>query len=701
LNFKKIESSHQIGETDVLKLKKLIISNVGRFVGSHEIVFDGRPNLIQVDALNKNTNGSSGSGKSTIFNSLEYLLGTNSLPSTVLQSRLTKNPLSVEGVFDYDGKNLTIRRSKNEGLTISLDGVEIVSGSNKAAEEKLDEILGIPRDLLRKMIHKRQKEGGFFLSLTPKECHAFLAEVLDLKTWTRRLLEAEQDVKRFDQEAQNTQAALDAAKSALEASKNSLSMLQEPILGWEPSILPFLKNNLERSESLLKEEYTKLEQELSLIEKPQLPPTLSKDTLRPLHEKIAQLKAQEAAERNISIERWKLKNKELSDLESSLSEHKRTIDNGKLASLKIEDIKAKILSIKNGICPTCKREWHQGQHEIDALVAEAKKKTIEIEQAKALEQEIPKLLKLIEDKKKEVEAVRTEISTSRFSALIQAAEMELRVESEKLEKEQQLLNQAYHRSLELVREQETAIRSKFNEIITNLSYNRDEHKRLYLQKVSEYESFQKNLELFTKNKQSLNQAIKIQESQIFELEEKNQKAVKMRAVSAEAVKIIRSYMNSLFQDALDAIAVKATQILSRIPNMATASIYFEGFKETKSGSIKDEVTAILTMDGEINIPIKSMSGGERTAIDLAVDLAVIDMIEEQAGKGLDIFILDEPFDGLDSICREECLQILQAHVTGKKIIVVDHSNETKEMVHDTIRVVRDGQESRICDNLAQ
>jgi DNA repair exonuclease SbcCD ATPase subunit len=279
--------------------------------------------------------------------------------------------------------------------------------------------------------------------------------------------------------------------------------------------------------------------------------------------------------------------------------------------------------------------------------------------------------------------------------------MELRVESEKLEKEQQLLNQAYHRSLELVREQETAIRSKFNEIITNLSYNRDEHKRLYLQKVSEYESFQKNLELFTKNKQSLNQAIKIQESQIFELEEKNQKAVKMRAVSAEAVKIIRSYMNSLFQDALDAIAVKATQILSRIPNMATASIYFEGFKETKSGSIKDEVTAILTMDGEINIPIKSMSGGERTAIDLAVDLAVIDMIEEQAGKGLDIFILDEPFDGLDSICREECLQILQAHVTGKKIIVVDHSNETKEMVHDTIRVVRDGQESRICDNLAQ
>jgi DNA repair exonuclease SbcCD ATPase subunit len=685
----------------VLKLKKLIISNVGRFVGLHEITFEGRSNLIQIDALNKNTNGSSGSGKSTIFNSLEYLLGTNSLPTTVLQSRLTKNPMSVQGEFDYEGKNLIIKRSKSEGLSIVIDGVEIVSGSNKAAEEKLDEILGIPRELLRKMVHKRQKEGGFFLSLTPKECHAFLAEVLDLKKWNERLLAAEQDAKKFDQEAQNSQSALEAAKSALEASKTSLSMLQEPSLDWDPSILPALKNNLERSENLLKDENLKLEQALSSIERPNPPPSVSKDSLKPLYEKITQLKAQENAERKIAMDKWNLKNKELSELESKVSEYRRIIDNSKLASLKLEEIKSKILTIKNGICPTCKQPWHNGHEEIGILITEAKKKTAEIQQAETLEKEIPNILNLIEEKKKEVEAARSEMSASKISALIQAAEMELKIETEKLEKEQQLLNEAYHRSLELIREQESAIRAKFNETITNLLYNRDEHRRLYFQKSSEYESFKKNMEIFTKNKQALIQAIRAQEQQIIELTEKNKKAIEMRAISTEAVKVIRSYMNSLFQDALDNIALKATQILSRIPNMATASIYFEGFKETKSGSIKDEVTAILTMDGEINIPIKSMSGGERTSIDLAVDLAVIDMIEEQAGKGLDIFILDEPFDGLDSICREECLQILQAHITGKRIIVVDHSNETKEMVNETIRVIRDGQESAICDIVAE
>ena len=685
----------------MLRLKKLSISNVGRFVGQHDVSFDGRPMLVQVDAQNNNTGGSSGSGKSTIFNSLEYLLGTNSLPSTVLQSRLTKSSMVVSGEFDYEGKSLIIKRSKSDGLSILVDGVEVVSGNNKAAEEKLDEILGISRDLLRKMIHKRQKEGGFFLGLTPKECHAFLAEALDLKTWTQRLTFAEQDSKKFDQEVQTTQSALDATRSALNSSRSSLSMLQEPVLGWDQGILPALKNNLERSENLLKDESLKLEQALLAIQIPETPLGVSKASLKPISDKIMALKAQEAAERKIAIDNWNTKSKELGALETKLSDYRRLIDIGKTSALKLEDLKSKILSIRNNICPTCKQAWHQGHDEINTLVAEAKKRAQEVQQAQAFEAEIPTIINQIQEKRSEVELARNEISTNKFVSMIASAEAEYKAENERLEKEQQLINQAHLRSLEIVRQQEEFIRSKFAETMTNLSYNRDEHRKLYFQKSSEFESYQKNKELFLKNRESLDSAVKNQEKQMLELVEKNKKAVEMRVVSTEAAKLIRSYMNNLFQDTLDSIAAKATQILSRIPNMATATIYFEGFKETKAGTIKDEVTAILTMDGEVDIPVKSMSGGERTAIDLAVDLAVIDMIEEQAGKGLDIFVLDEPFDGLDSICREQCLQILQTHVSGKRIVVVDHSNETKELVHDRILVIRDGQESRICDTVSK
>jgi DNA repair exonuclease SbcCD ATPase subunit len=129
--------------------------------------------------------------------------------------------------------------------------------------------------------------------------------------------------------------------------------------------------------------------------------------------------------------------------------------------------------------------------------------------------------------------------------------------------------------------------------------------------------------------------------------------------------------------------------------MSTASIQFEAFKETKSGNIKQQVNAVLSMDGEIGIPIKSLSGGERSSVDLAVDFAVIDMIENISGKGIDLFILDEPFTGLDAQNREECLEIIKQNLGKKRVVIVDHSAETKAMVPDKVVVIREGQTSCI------
>ena len=166
-------------------------------------------------------------------------------------------------------------------------------------------------------------------------------------------------------------------------------------------------------------------------------------------------------------------------------------------------------------------------------------------------------------------------------------------------------------------------------------------------------------------------------------------------VAEESRRLIKTYVIQTFQETLDLIGNMATDILSGIPNMSSSAIYFEGCKETQSGSIKDEVTAIVNLEGINDIPIKSLSGGERTAIDLAVDLAVIDVIEAKAGKGADFFVIDEPFDGLDSVCKENCLEILKQIDTNKKIIIVDHSSELKEMVSDIITVVKSGETSRL------
>src|ERR1019366_775840 len=101
------------------------------------------------------------------------------------------------------------------------------------------------------------------------------------------------------------------------------------------------------------------------------------------------------------------------------------------------------------------------------------------------------------------------------------------------------------------------------------------------------------------------------------------------------------------------------------------------------------------MDGEVGIPIKSLSGGERSAVDLSVDLAVIDFIEAKSAKGMNIFILDEPFTGLGTVEIEMALEVLKNSNTNKKIIIVDHNPEVKQMVQDKIVVVRNGLTSSI------
>jgi DNA repair exonuclease SbcCD ATPase subunit len=129
--------------------------------------------------------------------------------------------------------------------------------------------------------------------------------------------------------------------------------------------------------------------------------------------------------------------------------------------------------------------------------------------------------------------------------------------------------------------------------------------------------------------------------------------------------------------------------------MANAVIFFENSKETKTGSIKNEVNAVMNLEGDSSIPIKTLSGGERTSADFAIDLAVGEMIENMTQKGVNFLIIDEGFDGLDSISKIECLEILKNLNTDKKILMVDHSSEVKEMLCDTIVVKRIGEKSVI------
>jgi len=162
----------------------------------------------------------------------------------------------------------------------------------------------------------------------------------------------------------------------------------------------------------------------------------------------------------------------------------------------------------------------------------------------------------------------------------------------------------------------------------------------------------------------------------------------------ELKKAVKSYLSCSFDEALETISDNSTRLIRNIPNMANATIQLIGLRETKEGKIKEEVTAVLNLDGDENIDIRSLSGGERTSADLAIDLAVLDMIESRTNVGTNIFILDEPFNGLDTTCIEATLEMLRNY-NNKKLLIVEHNPIISQFISQKITVIRDGQTSRV------
>lgn len=684
----------------MIRLLSLEIEGIGRFLEKQSIDFTSSAKIIQVDGKNSNTGGSSGSGKSTIFNSIEYLFGINDIPANSLYSRLpevTKNP-RVSGIFDIDGIVTTITRSKKDGLVISYDG-DVIQGNNKIAEEKLDALLGISRKLFKKMIHKKQKEGGFFLNLTPKETYDFLLECLNLRHWNDRIDQIDQQISSGEVSLRS----LEDNKASLINQISSFNIILQnkikPTVDFDESLIDVLKTK--RSGLLLLKEESEISYKRSLAEivEPQQASVEEDENITRLESGILNLKKKLS---DINSNKSKIireitdsahsKQKEITALKNILKDIEFT-------KLKLPEISAKIKELnrvkehlKLSTCPTCNQGWMsddknaklvETEADITKLITNALSFKKDIDREESVKQSLAKL-------EKELESIKLSVA---FDTL----DSEIQFINDKILSEQQLVSniktnrmseyleskKEYDAKVNALKDlhlqQERGILNEISAVSMEIS-----NKELELSKYKEaLATYEKEIVSITNMLQEKNTSLNVISDNILNL-------LKHIDTLKETKRLIKTYNLHVFEDSLTYIGNRASEILSNIPNMSSAFIYFEGFKQNKSGSIKEEVNAILSVDGEQEVSIKTLSGGERTAIDLAVDLAVVDLIELRSGKGANFLVLDEPFDGLDSVCKERCLEMLKSIDTNKKILIVDHGSELKEMIEDTITVTRKG-----------
>ena len=679
---------------NVVQLLSLTISNFRSFSQEQVVTFDNRANLIQIDGINEDTGGSSGAGKSTIFTALDYLLGISDIPSTVLVPWNTTAKISVTGLFKVGDEKIKITRTNKTGKTLTVETpTETISGSADLAEEKIDQYLKIPRKLFKKMIHKPQKTVGFFLQMTPKQMYEFLIIALNLEEYNNKTILIDKDIKSKKEELEKYKNQLETLIPNLEQIKELLKNKTEP-LAPDTSKLKEIEENIQIYQANILANEENYNKEVSQLSEPK--PEKADDTelvnksneldiiINNIQNKIQQ-KNQEKEEYKNHLQSTLL---DYSNKQNEFNNAKQSIQ--KIGS-EVKKLKSDKESILSSICPTCSQTWNNSS---SREKVEQIDKQLELLKKKALDYK-----KIIDDNSNlQIVTQKIREDLTQVDSKFPISDLEKALSSTQQQKSDiasQIKNielQSHNNYLQKKSEYDTKVKEiqeKFNistlkDQLNNLIRERDSARQ-----ACEY--YRTQVETFEKECAELSSLIVNKERDIQKLQTNIDKLSDKILIAEESKRFVKSFVLDKFSDTLDQIGETATELLSNIPNMKNASIYFEGCKETKSGKVKDEVTGILSKGDALNIPIKAISGGEETAVNLAVDLAVIDVIEKQSGCGADFFVIDEPFDGLDSIGREECLTVLSNFDTNKKIILIDHSEELKQIVNDKIVVIkRDG-----------
>ncbi len=147
---------------------------------------------------------------------------------------------------------------------------------------------------------------------------------------------------------------------------------------------------------------------------------------------------------------------------------------------------------------------------------------------------------------------------------------------------------------------------------------------------------------------------------------------------------------------LDSIVESFNEVVSSYVDILwpNASYTLNSYRENAKGEVTAKFSETLTMNGK-EVSTGSLSGGELKALSLCADFAILDVLETNFGLSTNLVILDEPFDGLDSVGRELVVDLLEN--TGKKrqIFVVDHASEAKSMFSKSIRIEKKNEVSKL------
>ncbi len=666
--------------------------------------------------FNLDTGGSSYSGKSSVGVAIALALGF--CPFSIKEQKTwgKKGPMSVSLELVFDDGVWTITRG--DKTTLKPPEGEAITGV-EAVDAKLLQLIGVGPKVLEAQTYRRQKSEGVFLHKTDQEKKDFLCTVTPLSTIEASVETAENNLKLLDAELTKLAYAVSMSKQevaslpeigAIEVDCLPLFIRKEELeaklaeaVHEESSIekvLNAMEDSLAAVKADVKAEFAQRVKDAQMLEQDK---RMHLNTYQPnmTSDLMGQL-------RNDLIEaRGRLSKKEADFIakKKDLSTEILTLNMGIAALSRIESaLEAKgreCVALKANLCYACgqaltdthlkaKAAWEEYKV-IEADIANIKEGSAMKE---SLEAELQALIFITTPK---IERYREIVTQLEGDIRVHDAHLKQKVVAERAELQKELDAQVFARtSLALEEMGEAGIRS--HDIEASIISERGALAVLRRQQ-KEIQGDLNLVQLNLKSTQLENEARArdsrtrlIQRAAAVKklTEAQTQWDETMAKTNAEKdfIELVgyKGFLGAVFEEILGEITEETNTILASVANTAHVTIAFNSEAISAKGVTRKEIRPVTTINGYPASLASGASGGMGTAIDLAVDLAVANVVSRRTNSWPGWLILDESFEGLDQVSKETVMEMLGKHAANRLILVVDHASETKELFSNYIDI---------------
>jgi len=604
-------------------------------MGDCEIDLNNRGYCL-VSGINNNPKDaakSNGSGKSTIWSALSYVLTGKTVQGTTsdLPNNFYGDGCWVSLSFNVDGHDYIVTRSKEDknlgtNLKIVMDGVDKSGKGIQESQKALSDLLpDLNEELIGSIIILGQGMPDKFTKNTP----AKRKEILEHLSKSDFMIE---DLKN---RVTNRINALSAMVREVEDTTLKNSTLKTTFSQQLENAKVELENLIKSVEDIdLDKNIEDLQLKLNELD----------ETIKSLNEKISQMN-EDIEKANASVlDATNMKQNAINKVRETHEQYakedneKKTKLNGDIYILNNEITKLKSIT---DVCPTC------GQKIPNVSKPDTSTKEQELE---ALRKQLQELNNIILEDNEEYQEILKKIDAE-FNGNIQSLQKKL---SELKEELRQFNQKVYTHSNDKI-------------ILTQQLTSSKAKKDTYLENKQRIENTINDL---TKKVNELEKSLEELATKSSNLKLHQDVVNKMNTY------IKRDFRGFLLANVIDYIQLKAKEYSSQIFDT-------------------DEI--VFALDGNnIDISFcgkayENLSGGEKQRVDLIVQFAIRDMMCQYLNFSCNILVLDEITDALDSVSCDRVLNFITKELTSVEsvFIISHHANELDIACDGEIIVMKD------------